>query len=120
MSPAGGGAQELGVPLGAVAGRVGGSLQAVGLDGGCSPWGLAWERLVERPAWGCGAEGMALCPACNGACSAAGRAQVLQGKTETSLCLVGFGDWEVQCNGSCLRSCVLLFCKPAYWGGKSS
>lgn len=74
MSPAGGGAQELGVPLGAVAGRVGGSLQAVGLDGGCSPWGLAWERLVERPAWGCGAEGMALCPACNGACSAAGRA----------------------------------------------
>lgn len=52
MSPAGGGAQELGVPLGAVAGRVGGSLQAVGLDGGCSPWGLALGTAGGAPCLG--------------------------------------------------------------------
>lgn len=114
MSPAGGGAQELGVPLGAVAGRVGGSPQAVGLLPMGSGFGNGWWSALL------GAAGLKAWPC---ALPAMGRAVLLvglQGKTETSLCLVGFGDWEVQCNGSCLQSCVLLFCKPAYWGGKSS
>lgn len=97
MFPAGGGAQELGVPLGAVAGRVGGSPQAVGLLPMGSGFGNGWWSTLL------GAAGLKAWPC---ALPAMGRAVLLVGhkcckeKQKQPCVWLGFGTGRCNVTGA--------------------